>query len=114
MSVVRWTLGLAILAYCAAGAMAQSAIQTAFNYNLQDEPAAPPAAPMAPERDGAQAEGAVVEGDHVGGAPCGCENGYGDCGCNNCDSGWGSCLGDCCLGDAWTLKSCLTPCCDTN
>jgi hypothetical protein len=123
VSVVRWTLGLAILAYCAAGAMAQSAIQTAFNYNLQDEPAAPPEAPMAPERDGKQAEGDahvegdVVEGDHVGGAPCGCQNGYGDCGCNNgcCDSGWGwgDCLGDCCLGDAWTLKSCLTPCCDT-
>ncbi|HJQ79784.1 MAG TPA: outer membrane beta-barrel protein [Lacipirellulaceae bacterium] len=86
-------------------------------YYDENEPAAPPAAPMAPERDGEHsdhAQGAVVEGDHVGGAPCGCENGYGDCGCNNCDSGWGSCLGDCCLGDAWTLKSCLTPCCDTN
>lgn len=119
MSVVRWTLGLAILAYCASGAMAQSAIQTAFNYNLQDEPAAPPEAPMAPERDGEHsqhAEGAVVEGDHVGGSPYGCENGYGgDCCCNNCDRGWGwgNCVGDCCLGDAWTLSSCLTPdCCN--
>jgi Putative beta-barrel porin-2, OmpL-like. bbp2 len=125
VSVVRWTLGLAIVAYCAAGAMAQSSIQTAFNYNLQDEPAAPPAAPMAPERDGAQAEGAVVAGDVVGDpADCpGCQNNNygGECGCNNgcCNhghSGWGmgDCLGDCCLGDAWTLKSCLTPCCDTN
>lgn len=35
-----------------------------------------------------------------------------DCGCvgNDCGSGWSLC--DCCLGDAWTLQSCLTPCCD--
>jgi hypothetical protein len=40
---------------------------------------------------------------------CGCENGC----CNGgCDSGWGSCLGDCCLGDAWTLQGYLQPCCD--
>jgi hypothetical protein len=99
--------------------MAQSSIQTAFNYNLQDQPAAPPEAPMAPERDGAKAD-AHVEGDVVGdpaGCP-GCQNGYGDCGCNNgccCDSGssWGNCLGDCCLGEAWTLSDCLTPnCCN--
>jgi hypothetical protein len=87
----------------------------------QDEPAA---APMAPERAGAPpAEGHVVAGDVVGDpADCpGCQNNHGDCCCNNqcCNSGyggwgWGNCLGDCCLGDAWTLKSCLTPCCDTN
>jgi hypothetical protein len=39
-----------------------------------------------------------------------------DCGCNTCNTccnpGFGSCLGDCCLGDAWTLSSCLTPCCE--
>ena len=48
---------------------------------------------------------------------CGCAS---DCRCGNgcadgccCDSGWGNCLGDCCLGDAWTLSSCLTPnCCN--
>ncbi|MEX0641657.1 MAG: outer membrane beta-barrel protein [Pirellulales bacterium] len=41
---------------------------------------------------------------------CGCDNG---CGCCDCGSGWGDWLcGDCCLGDAWTLKSCLTPCCN--
>jgi hypothetical protein len=42
------------------------------------------------------------------------------CNCHSschCQSGtgyfdsWGNCLGDCCLGDAWTLQSCLHPCC---
>jgi hypothetical protein len=47
---------------------------------------------------------------------CGCQNGCADgcCnGCGGCDSGWGSCLGNCCLGDAWTLQSCLHPCCNS-
>ncbi|MEX2316141.1 MAG: outer membrane beta-barrel protein [Pirellulales bacterium] len=44
-------------------------------------------------------------------ASCGCESG-----CSTCGSGGGlgdllSC--DCCLGDAWTLQSYLTPCCDS-
>ena len=46
---------------------------------------------------------------------CGCEPSFGcDNGCcDSCGGGWGNCLGDCCLGDAWTLSSCLTPnCCD--
>ena len=35
---------------------------------------------------------------------CGCDNGC-SCGCDD-----GCCLfGDCCLGDAWTIKSCLAP-----
>jgi hypothetical protein len=45
---------------------------------------------------------------------CGCEP---SCGCDNgcCSSGCGcndgcSLFGDCCLGDAWTLKSCYDPC----
>jgi hypothetical protein len=38
---------------------------------------------------------------------CGC-----DTGCCTCGSS-GNCLTDCCLGDAWTLQSCLTPCCDS-
>ncbi|MCI0491732.1 MAG: porin [Planctomycetes bacterium] len=39
---------------------------------------------------------------------CGCEDA--SCGCG------GGCglLGDCCLGDAWTLKEYLSPCCDVN
>jgi hypothetical protein len=38
---------------------------------------------------------------------CECQNGCGN-GC--CDHGWGSCLGDCCLGDPWTLQGYLNPC----
>lgn len=44
---------------------------------------------------------------------CCCEP---SCGCDSCGcGGWGmgDCLGDCCLGDPWTLSSCLTPCCDS-
>jgi hypothetical protein len=43
---------------------------------------------------------------------CDCQPTYhGEC----CDhgSGWGLCPTDCCLGDAWTVKDCLTPCCDS-
>ncbi len=48
---------------------------------------------------------------------CGCESSCGceaSCGCDSCsscgcDSGC-SLLGDCCLGDAWTLDSCIDPC----
>jgi hypothetical protein len=37
---------------------------------------------------------------------CGCDGGCSSCGCGN-----DSCLfGDCCLGDAWTLESCIDPC----
>ena len=83
-------------------------------------PAGPPEAPMAPERAGNHAEGhsdGYAEGAAVvdGSAACGCESGGygGDCccdsGCNN--GGWGNCLGDCCLGEPWVLRDCLTPCC---
>ena len=105
--------------------MAHSSIQTAFNYNLEEEPAAPPEAPMAPERDGAHANGHnghngdYAEGEVVsdGSGACGCENGGygGDCCCDSgCNGGgFGNCLGDCCLGEPCTLRNRLTPgCCD--
>jgi hypothetical protein len=117
---------MAMLAYCAAPAMAQSSIQTAFNYNLQDEAdvAAPPApgAPQsemddaAPERsdsdyDSGQSACGCESDQSYSGDSCGCDSGCCDSGC--CNNGGGNCLGDCCLGDAWTLSSCLTPgCCD--
>ena len=112
MSVVKWTIGLAILAWCAAPAMSQTSIQTAFNYNLDDAPAAAPAAPADDAAESTSSDGCGCA-DEPG---CGCEP---SCGCNNgcCNTcggggwGWGDCLGDCCLGDAWTLSSCLTPCC---
>ena len=120
MSVVRWTIGLAIMAYCAAPAMAQSSIQTAFNYNLQDE--AGPAGTRRPAAHGGAPSGRGV--DHVTvpasslrrcgcEASCGCENGC----CNRVVAAMVAAAGAtawaiCCLGDAWTLQSCLTPCCD--
>jgi hypothetical protein len=117
VSVVRWNMGLAILAIWAAPAMAQSSIQTAFNYNLDDAPAA--AAPAEEKSADAstgcceQANGCCSE------ASCGCENGCCNscgCGCGDwCDLGLDNCWPFCCccdLGDPWTLKSCLTPCCE--
>jgi hypothetical protein len=104
------------MAFCAAPAMAQSSIQTAFNYNLDEA-----AAPAAPADDAAAT---TSSGNGCGCAEepaCGCEQSCGcepSCGCDNgcCNScgggGWGNCLGDCCLGDAWTLQGCLQPCCD--
>jgi hypothetical protein len=102
--------------------MAQTSIQTAFNYDFQDEAAAPPA-PGASQHE-VTAE-PVPESDASAAAPCDCASESSSCGCeascgceNGCCSscgcggwGWGDCLGDCCLGDAWTLKDCLTPCC---
>lgn len=105
--VVRWTIGMAVLAWCAAPAMAQqTSIQTAFNYNLEDEEAVEtPAEEVQAEpttEPSAAYEGCAAD------AYCGCES-------SCCDDGWGTCLsGDCCLGDAWTLKSCIDPCCTHN
>lgn len=49
-------------------------------------------------------------------AACGCGNtcGCGDgCSCGHGSLGSGNCLScDCCLGDAWVLRDCLTPCCN--
>jgi hypothetical protein len=132
VSVVRWSIGLAILAYYAVPAMAQSSIQTAFNYDFQEEAASPPAPgaaahePVAEPAPAAQASAPCdCASDSTSScgceASCGCENGCcSSCGGGNgccCNGGWG--LGDlfccdCCLGEAWTLKDCLTPCCDHN
>jgi Putative beta-barrel porin-2, OmpL-like. bbp2 len=104
VSVVRWTIGLAIMAMCAGQAMAQSSIQTAFNYNLDEAPAAAPAE----DEEAADTSTGCCESSSDGCCEpsCGCDNGCG----NMC--GWGNCLGDCCLGDPWTLQGCLQPCCD--
>jgi hypothetical protein len=112
VSVVRWTIGLAVLAWCAVPAMAQSSIQTAFNYNLEEEAVA-----ADDSADTSASCGCADEPACGCEASCGCENGC----CNTCGCGGGCCdLGldncwpfcECCdLGDAWTLSSCLTPCC---
>ncbi len=119
MSVVKWTMGLAFMAFCAGPAMAQqTSIQTAFNYNLEDEEVVveePVAEAQAPDA----ASGAYVEGSYGGGEGCGCEGGgceSGGCDSGCCESGycddggWGCCLTDCCLGDAWTLEDYCDPC----
>jgi hypothetical protein len=108
-------MSMAILAICAAPAVAQQSIQTAFNYNLADdaaaadEPAAEAEASDSSSGDcGCAGEASCgCEEASCGCEPsCGCDNGCSSCGCND-----GSCLfGDCCLGDAWTLKSCYDPC----
>jgi len=103
-------MSLAVLAFCVAPAAAQQSIQTAFNYNLADEA---PAA-MAPAEEPAVTSSCGCEEPACGceEASCGCEP---SCGCDDgcCSSGCdnGCCLfGDCCLGDAWTLDSCIDPC----
>jgi hypothetical protein len=107
--ILKWTMSLAVLAIWVAPAAAQQSIQTAFNYNLADEAAAPAAAPAEePAADDAASAGCGCEEE----ASCGCEP---SCGCSSCGCDDGcSLLGDCCLGDAWTLKDEVAPCCDHN
>src|SRR3990172_3846128 len=95
--ILKWTMGMAVMAVCVVPAMAQQSIQTAFNYNLADEE-------VAAEEPAAEASSSGCACEEPS---CGCDSGCCD---NGCDGG--NCLGDCCLGDAWTLSSCLTPCCD--
>ena len=92
----------------------QGSIQTAFNYNLEDEEVAveePVVEGHAPaSSDCGYADGAYGYDE----ASCGCESGCCDSGCaggGGCSGGgWGSCLTDCCLGDAWTLEDYCDPC----
>jgi hypothetical protein len=126
VSIAKWTIGLALVAICAPPALAQQSIQTAFNYNLADEGAAP-AAPAAPEKkaDDSGSSDCSKAADASCGAEapsCGCSS-QPSCGCNsgcscyclNCDPlGWENCWPFCCCckpGDPWTLEKCLTPCC---
>jgi hypothetical protein len=126
VSVVRWTIGLAVVAFCAGPAMAQSSIQTAFNYNLDE--AAAPVAPVAPTDDMAATSGGSADGCGCADEAscccepsCGCGNGCcNSCGCGGCgdwcDLGLDNCWPFCCccdLGDPSTLQDCLTPCCDS-
>lgn len=110
MSIMRWTVGLAIVAWCAVPAVAQTSVQAAFNYNLsEEEAAAKPAEAPATE---AQSSGCTEEPSYDAGASCGCESG---CCSSGCGDSWclGDCLGDCCLGEPWLLKDWATPnCCN--
>lgn len=97
MSIVKWTLGVALVAWCAVPAMAQTPIQTAFNYDLAG-------CATAASCDCEQPSCAGEE------PSCGCDT----CCSDPCCCGGGPSLFDCCLGDAWTLKDELTPCSDIN
>jgi hypothetical protein len=102
-------MSLAVLAVCVAPAAAQQSIQTAFNYNLADDAAAPAEEPAADASAGCGCEESSCGCEDAScgcEASCGCDSGCCSCGCNDgC-----SLLGDCCLGDAWTLKSYYDPC----
>src|SRR3990172_12327095 len=98
--ILKWTMGMAVMAVCVVPAMAQQSIQTAFNYNLADEE-------VAAEEPAAEASSSGCACEEPA---CGCEEEAG-CGCEEpscgCDSGCcgnacrgGTCPGDCCLGDA--------------
>jgi hypothetical protein len=111
--VLKWTTSLAILAICAAPAVAQQSIQTAFNYNLAEDAAAESSEEPAAEAEASDSSSSCGCAEEAGcgceESSCGCEP---SCGCNGgcgCDDG-GCLFGDCCLGDAWTLKSCYDPC----
>jgi hypothetical protein len=109
VSIMRWTVGLALVAWCAVPAVAQTSMQAAFNYNLaEEETAAKPAEEPAAE---AHSSGCADEPSCEAEASCGCESGCCSTGCNSW--GLGDCLGDCCLGEPWLLKDWATPnCCD--
>ncbi len=88
MSIVKWSLGAALVAWFAVPAMAESTIQTAFNCDLAS---------------------CCEVSDCCAEPSCGCET---SC-CDPCCGG-GLGLFDCCLGDPITLHDELTPCSDIN
>jgi len=124
VSVAKWTIGVALVAICAAPAVAQQSIQTAFNYNLADDTSAAPAAPAGPAAESKSSCGCDKAAEASCGAEASCAS-EPSCGCSSCGGGCGDwCCGDplgwdkcwpfcCCCkpGDPWTLQKCLTPCC---
>ena len=83
MKVVRWTMGVALIALGATPALAQSATPNAVDYKLV--------------------------GHSYSDSACGCEELY--CGCEGSGLIGGSLLGDCCLGAPWDLgDELLGPC----
>src|SRR5690606_18259089 len=75
VKVVRWTMGVAMIALGASPALSQSAVPNAFNYNLVSHDCSEPAC-------GCEEPS------------CGCEDGCGSSGFLS-----GCLLGDCCLGE---------------
>jgi hypothetical protein len=96
VSIARWILSAALLAWCAVPAVAQSPVKTAFNYDLASCPCE--------TKSDAEQPSEVSED-----SACDCQA----CGCDPCCCG-GSGLLSCCLGDPWTMHDALSPCSDIN
>lgn len=101
MTMLKWIMGVALVALGSSPALADTAIEDAFNFQL------------------ACCEAAADCGDGCCDEPtcgcepsCGCDDGCcGDVGCGSCCGGGCSLLGDCCLGEAWTLQDAVCgPC----
>ncbi|MEX2172356.1 MAG: outer membrane beta-barrel protein [Pirellulales bacterium] len=111
MNVVKWTIGLAVVAI-GSSACGQTAVQSAFDYDYRlvnsEDAATEPA--IEGEADEESTDDACCETCEPG-----CCDACGDVGCGDCcgysDGGCGL-FGPCCLGEPWTLKDWLTPCCD--
>ncbi|WP_425397376.1 porin [Aeoliella sp.] len=107
MNVVKWTMGCALIAMSAGPALGQSAVQTAFNYDLTGYECGEPACGCEEPSCGCEDAGCCDSG-------CCGDSCCGDSCCSSCccDSGCclGDCLGDCCLGDPWALMDCIDPC----
>ncbi|MEM6331491.1 MAG: outer membrane beta-barrel protein [Planctomycetota bacterium] len=116
MNLARWTIGLAVIALGSSPVLAQTAVQTAFNYELTsccEEPSCCVDEPSC----GCDEPSCCVDEPSCG-CDDGCDSYCGDgccsdpCGCGStCGSG-GCCLlgGGCNLGDPCSLKGLLDPC----
>ncbi len=111
MNVVKWTVGCAMLALGTTPVLGQSAVQTAFNYDLTGYECGEPACGC--EEPSCGCDDDACCGDGFGTAGC-CDSGCcgNACGCgSSCSLFDGCCLfDDCCLGDPCTLKDHMDPC----
>ncbi|TWT96964.1 hypothetical protein Pla108_27410 [Botrimarina colliarenosi] len=115
---LRWTMGVALVAFGGATASAETAIQSAFDYQLIccetpaccDEPSCGCADPSCGCEPGCGCDDGCADGCCDAGGCCGDACGDGCCG-DACGCGSAcSLFGDCCLGDPWTLQGHLDPC----
>lgn len=106
MNILRWTMGVALVAFGGAVAQGQTAIQTAFDCELTccEEPSCgcdEPSCCVEEPSCGCDEPSCCCEEPS-----CGCE----DSCCSSCCSDDCCLFGDCCLGEAWTLKDEICPC----
>ncbi|MEN0111329.1 MAG: outer membrane beta-barrel protein, partial [Planctomycetota bacterium] len=108
--ILRWTMGVALVAMGGATASAQSAIESAFDYQLTccEAPACcdEPSCGCDDGCGDACCEPSCCADD----ACCGDACGDACCGDSVCCGSSCSLMGGCCLGDAWTLQGEVDPC----